>query len=767
MKHSKRSLSLILVFSTLISLFSLSLSSTEVYDAEEGSISEVFSLPDIVEIDEAVEHGYVGRIKEDENNLYTFVFQNSDGTNTMRIYSHPVKYVDSDGEIKDISLEIEKSEGGEYITANHEITTTFGKSIDNGVKLRYNDVEIEMIPSVSLSEIRELLSLYPSAGISSNNKTVSYEIDDTTSYEYELTYSGFKEDIVVSEYTGQTEYEFTIYTNGLSVLVENDSYFLVDEVGTVKATIGDIIVFTADEMNNTLGSMTYETVVENQEYILTIHLDDEYLKSEDTHYPIRIDPTIEINYDSDGSGAIEDATICSLTTLSGTSGSLYVGLRSSYGICRALMRFPGLDVSVLPGQYQITSANVEIRDLMCETEAMTVYCCVYTGSSWSESSASWSTSYGAQLSSKSVSYSNGASLSTAHRYSFSILTAVRGWKSGKYTQSKGVVFKASSTVEGASTYTYKTFASYNRASYKSSLTVTYLTIRSMASLTNANLYYHYSGTIPSGYAYRFAFTPSESGTYSVWSDLSDSSNQTLIQVYTSSSYDDEDTEAYNTSGHSQGTSMLLDLEAGKTYYIMLQSLATSQSVTGNISICRGLPISGSEQAALIDTYNSSTYRQYTNCYTYALNCYLNPLTGERFEGKGVDPGKLSGSAINIESYSSYSEAVSAIVAAVKADCVAWGGSSSDFYKTSASAVLPDGYYKVALLLKLTGEDDDDNDYHWYRQVLYSDASGSWAHKRGSKAARYIDDDGNYIYVPDEATSSYTFMGYYAIKPPSS
>ena len=42
---------------------------------------------------------------------------------------------------------------------------------------------------------------------------------------------------------------------------------------TSKATIGDIIVFTADERNNAMGSMTYETVRANQEYVLTIHLD--------------------------------------------------------------------------------------------------------------------------------------------------------------------------------------------------------------------------------------------------------------------------------------------------------------------------------------------------------------------------------------------------------------------------------------------------------------------------------------------------------------
>ncbi len=434
---------------------------------------EEFKLPDVIDEEEADKKGYIGRVREEEKDLNTFVFQNSDGTNTMRVFDFPVKYVDENGETKDITTDIVKTDGGAFETKDNAIKTRFSKYFGEGITLTSEDVEIEMIPKGASG-----LSKYASTSIpvqAVDDETVSYMYDANTTLEYELTYTGFKEDIVVSEYTGQTEYQFTLNTHGLYLAEEDGSYYLVDDDDQVQATMGDIIIFTADEANNTLGSMSSEIIEDGQQYLLTIHVDAEYLKDEKTVYPIRIDPTIEINYDNNGSGAIQDVTICSSKTQSGTSGSLYIGKRSGYGICRVLMKFPNLDLSGIYSASKITSATVEIRDLMCETTAATIQCYVFNGNTWVESSATWSnvspSSYTTLLSSNSVSYANGKTKSTAHRYSFDITTAVKGWKSGTYTQAKGIMFKANSTIEDASTYNYKTFASYNRASYKPSLSV--------------------------------------------------------------------------------------------------------------------------------------------------------------------------------------------------------------------------------------------------------------------------------------------------------
>ena len=164
------------------------------------------------------------------------------------------------------------------------------------------------------------------------------------------------------------------------------------------------------------------------------------------------------------------------------------------------MKFPGLSLSAIPSADKITSATVELRDLMCEDESMMVYCYVFTGNTWTESTANWSNvnpnSYTDLLSSKLVSYSGGASLPTPHRYSFNITDAVKGWKTGNYTQSKGILFKTTASTENGSTYIKKTFSSYNRSSYKPSLTVNYTT---GGTQTVANGTYYLNGKEGGGY----------------------------------------------------------------------------------------------------------------------------------------------------------------------------------------------------------------------------------------------------------------------------
>lgn len=448
------------------------------------------TVPDIIGYGDAVSRNHIQRLYTDEgNDLYKIVFLNIDGTKTMYNFDFPVKFVDENGDIQDITLEIADSnvEQAKYETASNSAVTTFSARLSDGISLSGNGTAIKMVPilpdtvaglaTVSVDSNAESSVLQEAQRIDKN--TIEYSYDNYTTIEYSLTYTGFKEDIVVSEYTGQTEYQFMLYTHGYTLTEIDSSYYLVDDTGKIKASIGDIIIFTADNRNNTFGQIIPTTIVEKQEYLLTIVVDESFLSNENTVYPIRIDPTVEINYDNNGAGAIQDVTISSQASSSGSSGSLYIGLRQSQGISRVLMKFPGLNLSSLGSNVEIQTATVTLRDLMCESTALSIDCHVFAGNSWSEDSATWSNvspnSYSTLLSSLTMSYSTGAALSPVHRYSFDITRAVQGWIDGNYTQSKGIIFKVSSQTENGSTYNYRTVGSYNRSSYKPTLSITYTT----------------------------------------------------------------------------------------------------------------------------------------------------------------------------------------------------------------------------------------------------------------------------------------------------
>ena len=459
------------------------------------------TVPEIIGYEEALNKKHAKRVYAEEgDDLSKVVFENLDGSKTLYLFDFPVKYIDENGKIQDIGLEIADSATGGFRTAANGTVTTFSAQASDGISLSGNGTNITLVPimptaaggkqpvsgsvsrgSISGSTISADETVISHVASRVDEKTIQYRYDSKTTIEYALTYTGFKEDIVVSEYTGQTQYTFTLRTGGYALEEQNGSYFLVDGKGNIKATIGDIIIFTADERNNTMGRIVPTTVIENQEYLLTIEVDPEFLADENTKYPIRIDPTVEINYSNNGSGAIQDCTVYTDDTTNGYYGSIFVGLKQNGGIARILMKFPGLDLSSLGEHVRIESATVTLRDLMCESTGLDVYCHVYAGAVWNESAVGWYNTMAIspdylsdQLDMQRMSYAIGAGLPEIHRYSFDITKAVQGWMDGNYDQNKGIVFKASAAVENGSTYNSKTIGSYNRASYKPTLSVTYL-----------------------------------------------------------------------------------------------------------------------------------------------------------------------------------------------------------------------------------------------------------------------------------------------------
>lgn len=181
----------------------------EISPVDTASILDVSSVPDAVGYDNAVLSSHAQRLYDDEgNDLNKVVFLNSDGTKTAYFFAYPVKYTDNNGDIKDISLNIESGENGAYRSTQTASITTFSKKMSDGIVLEGNGEKISLVPipsavySESLTVNGASFAIEPTAH-KTDDKTVTYTVDTKTSINYSLTYTGFKEDIIVSEYTGQ------------------------------------------------------------------------------------------------------------------------------------------------------------------------------------------------------------------------------------------------------------------------------------------------------------------------------------------------------------------------------------------------------------------------------------------------------------------------------------------------------------------------------------------------------------------------------------
>lgn len=106
-------------------------------------------VPDIIGYNEAIKKDHVSRLYSDEgDNLNKVVFLNLDGTKTMYLFDFPVKYVDTNGEIQDISLDIVDSASGAFQTAGNSTVTTFSAQASNGISLSGNGTNITLLPAV-------------------------------------------------------------------------------------------------------------------------------------------------------------------------------------------------------------------------------------------------------------------------------------------------------------------------------------------------------------------------------------------------------------------------------------------------------------------------------------------------------------------------------------------------------------------------------------------------------------------------------------------
>ena len=103
----------------------------------------------ILEGEEEPERVPVQRLySEEPDDLYTKVWLNNDGTRTMKLYDHPVKYVTNDGDIEDISLDVVASTTavGGYETEAGFAKTVFPSKITDGISLSGNGVSVKLTP---------------------------------------------------------------------------------------------------------------------------------------------------------------------------------------------------------------------------------------------------------------------------------------------------------------------------------------------------------------------------------------------------------------------------------------------------------------------------------------------------------------------------------------------------------------------------------------------------------------------------------------------
>ena len=430
--------------------------------------------PEIVSQDSIEENGHVNRLWEQEQDLNTIIFQNQDGTKTAYHYSDPVKYTDKNGKVKDKKNKLSETTNGEYTNAENDINAYFPKKIhkNKGVELKFGEYVFEMSPNINGSS-----GASRQTGHDKDNNPTEYVeypevFADDISLRYTPTFGGYKEDIILNKNMGVNRFEFKLTTNGLSLVqASTGNYYLAEPLtGEYITALGNVIVYDNTGVESEGYNHHYEvtTISQDEQYLISVIVDEDYLESKDTAYPVYVDPTLTVMPQGD----VEDAVLYSNDSETAYSGLIKIGYDAAYGIGRGLYDFPILNFTndfILMYGNQIKSAELNLyaqiqgsdRD---NAKSLSLY---EFHSDWSPSTVKWNntnpSNYGTLVSSKSV---------TTGWTAFNILPVIEQFKSdADYTMAfKGLLLKANSE-----TYTtWKKFvSSYGTSSRRPYITITY------------------------------------------------------------------------------------------------------------------------------------------------------------------------------------------------------------------------------------------------------------------------------------------------------
>jgi len=244
-------------------------------------------LPEVISVQKADEKGHVNRLREQETDMYTVMYQNRDGKKTTYLFSQPVKYVDASGTVRDKSTALTQPNrsGVAYAMEDNDVKVYFPNNAASGVNLTYGGYAIRMIPVTALQESPAFL----------NDGAILYSsvYGKGTILRYQPTLNGVKEDIVLVQNIGVNSFDFQLNVAGLTPVRGAAGWTLQNAKGEIVARFEAITIYDSNG-KSTLGQMEITPTATAGEYALRVTAPESFLNSADTVYPVYIDPTTTV-----------------------------------------------------------------------------------------------------------------------------------------------------------------------------------------------------------------------------------------------------------------------------------------------------------------------------------------------------------------------------------------------------------------------------------------------------------------------------------------
>jgi len=372
--------------------------------------------------------GHIARLKTEED-LDTYVFENTDGSKTVYYMGKEVKYIAEDRSVKEKDITLVPTKNG-YQTKQNNVGVELPSVPANGIKVKYDNYDLSIVPLSS--------SRLTSTVLSGNAVTYTDYFGDGKHLKYTPTLSGLKEDIILDSYDHDNNFEFLFNTDGLYLVEKDGEYLLRERDGLVKMYLGSILVYDAMGKPD-IGFMKVEAIEEGSKYKLTVGAREEFLTAADTVYPVTIDPTITVSDSTHGANSIQDAPIFQNKASSNFGAYTYnrVGYAGSdYGVARTVVRLNGL---INNADYMTASADgiqsvyFHVKESSGNSSVTVGIYPLTTNTTWTETGIKWNNvgSWGNIIVSQSLTSNSWAS--------FNITSLAKAWKNGTYNPNAGFI----------------------------------------------------------------------------------------------------------------------------------------------------------------------------------------------------------------------------------------------------------------------------------------------------------------------------------------
>ncbi len=265
----------------------------------------VEKMPETLKTELGIKEGEVVFDVSRAEDLYSLTLVSRDGTKTLKVFNEPIKYINTEtNTVEFIDNSLTPSEDGENAL---ECTTNsskayFPKDINDGIKLNKGKNSVTMTPVNT--EVKKNGKVKIKKIKFKKSDCAQYEdvFGEDTLLQYSPTALGIKENIVLEKYNGVNEFNYLI-DSGKLVPKENEGTEIIfidpeteEEVFKIEETfIYDADFDNKDASNNHISFNNHYVIEEqkNGKYLLTTVVDKEFLESEETIYPVVIDPMAE------------------------------------------------------------------------------------------------------------------------------------------------------------------------------------------------------------------------------------------------------------------------------------------------------------------------------------------------------------------------------------------------------------------------------------------------------------------------------------------